>query len=429
MKVTLSLSKGSRDESMIRMRFSIPHTNCRPEISTGVKVSKRLWCQKAQQISLNNRVLKAHGTSAAEVALKNQQLNQVVAELTKLITARSIECFPSPPDPYRIKADYMRLVTGDKTEALEQLNILQAFERYIKRPNLSAGTIKNLNQTKNKVENYSNAVHASTAIKDIGHQWLLCFATCLTNGEFEAPLSKDTVANHLKRIRTVIESLDADQTKADDLRRKVSLGERKKVRKPVLTPSQIIAIRDFDFPTHTLNRARDWFVIQCWTGLRVSDLFDLSSEEVIEVNPGEWEIHHVQNKTNRPVEIPVHPDAAVVLARLQGLPRKMNKAQYAREIKKLCKRIGLNQKMEGYAPKPVTGRDGKLYLRNVFGTYPMWKLISTHTARRTAATNYLMNGAREVDVMSLTGHRTARQLYDYLHSTPAQHKANLKLAW
>ena len=85
--------------------------------------------------------------------------------------------------------------------------------------------------------------------------------------------------------------------------------------------------------------------------------------------------------------------------------------------------------MEGYAPKPVTGRDGKLYSRNVFGTYPMWKLISTHTARRTAATNYLMNGAREVDVMSLTGHRTARQLYDYLHSTPAQHKANLKLAW
>ena len=251
----------------------------------------------------------------------------------------------------------------------------------------------------------------------------------MSNGEFEAPLSKDTIANHLKRIRTVVESLDVNHKKAPDLRRKVTLGEQKKVRKPVLSPSQIVAIRDCEFTANALNRTRDWFVIQCWTGLRVSDLFDLTSDDIMQVNPGEWEIRHVQNKTNHHVEIPVHPDAATVMTRLQGLPRKMDKAQYARNIKRLCKHIGLNQVIEGYLPKPVAGKDGKLYKRNVFGNYPTWKLVSTHTARRTAATNYLLSGAREIDVMSLTGHRTARQLYEYLQSTPAQHKANLKLAW
>ena len=85
--------------------------------------------------------------------------------------------------------------------------------------------------------------------------------------------------------------------------------------------------------------------------------------------------------------------------------------------------------MEGYLPQPVKGPNGETYMRSVLGTYPMWRLISTHTARRTAATNYLLEGAREVDVMSLTGHRTARQLYEYLHSTPAQHKSNLKMVW
>ena len=429
MKIILSLSKGQRAYSMIRMRFSVPNTKGRPEISTGIKVPRKLWSQKAQQISLNARTLEAHGLSLAQAALLNQQLSQAVAELTHLISVRRAESYPLPPNPIQIKTDYCRLVKGEETLTSASLNILDAFENYMNRPNLTEGSIKNLNQTRNKVKAHATFTNASLVIEDVGHQWLLGFASSLSNGDRCAPLSKDTIANHLKRIRTVVEALDVKYSRAKDLHRKIPLGERKKVRKPVLTPSQIMTIRDTNFGSNTLNRTRDWFVIQCWTGLRVSDLFDLSENEVHEVAQGEWEIHHVQNKTNHLVEIPVHPDAANVLSRLRGLPVKMNKAHYAREIKKICQKSGLDDKMEGYLPQSVKGKDGKKYKRNVFGVYPMWRLISTHTARRTAATNYMVNGAREIDVMSLTGHRTARQLYEYLHSTPAQHKTNLKMAW
>ena len=429
MKVTLSLSKGSRDESMIRMRFTIPNSKVRPEISTGIKVAKRLWCSRTQQVSLNAKLLATHGLSKREATLMNQQLHQAVAELSKLITARSLESYPSPPNPIQIKAEYVAMMKGEALDTSTQLDLIEAFDEYVQRPNLSAGTVKNLIQTRNKVQGFHDTTKASLKIEDINHNWLLQFATVQLQGKTHAPLSKHTVSNHIKRIKTVVDALESHYPKAPDLRKKLALGETKKVRKPVLTREQIQSIRDHDFSSHTLNRTRDWFVIQCWTGLRVSDLLELSSDMIMETSPGEWEIHHVQNKTNHLVEIPVHPDAAAVLTRLKGLPRKMNKAHYAREIKKLCRIIGLDQNMEGYLPKPVKGPNGETYMRSVLGTYPMWRLISTHTARRTAATNYLLDGAREVDVMSLTGHRTARQLYEYLHSTPAQHKSNLKMVW
>ena len=64
--------------------------------------------------------------------------------------------------------------------------------------------------------------------------------------------------------------------------------------------------------------------------------------------------------------------------------------------------------------EPITynyTRGGKL----VTETKPKFELISSHTARRSAATNlYLTGRMKTYDIMSITGHTTEKSFFRYI---------------
>jgi site-specific recombinase XerD len=134
---------------------------------------------------------------------------------------------------------------------------------------------------------------------------------------------------------------------------------------------------------------RDWFIIDCYTGLRISDLKLLGSKNM----QGEF-ITIVNEKTDTKVVLPVHPYVRALINKYNGFPPKMNDQEINDEIKDVAEICGID-KTELYT---VTegGKRKDYYLKR-------YQMVSNHTARRSFITNLIKAGVEHTMIMKLAG--------------------------
>lgn len=58
--------------------------------------------------------------------------------------------------------------------------------------------------------------------------------------------------------------------------------------------------------------------------------------------------------------------------------------------------------------------------------YEKWELVSSHTARRSAATNMYKAGIPTISIMKITGHKSERVFMDYIKITGEKNAQMLK---
>lgn len=160
-----------------------------------------------------------------------------------------------------------------------------------------------------------------------------------------------------------------------------------------------------------LENARDIFIILCQTGLRISDL----KQNVITQLVGKTAKVPVK-KTGGVIIVPVLPMVKEILDK--RTPKSANRAILNRHIKTLCKDAGFVEQIAGY--KLVGDKKKGEKIRKVKAMYPRYELISSHTGRRSFATNALKDGVSAALVCKITGHSTESMLYRYLKITPIE---------
>lgn len=148
-----------------------------------------------------------------------------------------------------------------------------------------------------------------------------------------------------------------------------------------------------------LKRARGLFLIGCYTGLRVSDFSRLSDAHV-----GKYITIKTQ-KTGTPVVIPIHPVVHAIIASGFDLTDTVSDQKLNAQIKELCRLAGITN--EVLVNKNVGGK-------NVEVTLPKYKLISSHTARRSFATNAYKAGVPTIAIMKITGHTKESTFLKYI---------------
>lgn len=167
-----------------------------------------------------------------------------------------------------------------------------------------------------------------------------------------------------------------------------------------------------------LDNVRDLFLIGCYTGLRFSDFSILTPEQI---NDGYIEIKE-QTKTGNPVVIPVHPTVKRIINKYDG---KLPKAISNQKTNLYLKEIGIKiPTLSSSFNKSIT-KGGF----NISQTFEKWELLTTHTARRSFATNEYLNGTPTVTIMAITGHRTEKAFLRYIKLTPKEHATILKQHW
>jgi integrase len=150
-----------------------------------------------------------------------------------------------------------------------------------------------------------------------------------------------------------------------------------------------------------LDKARDLFLIGCYTGLRFSDFMHLRAENI----KGRILTRNTL-KTSERVSIPLNSKVLAIVAKYNGVPpRPISNQRLNDHLKELCQRAGLTERVEVSRTRGGTSET----------RYPQkWELVGTHTARRSFATNAYLAKVPPVAIMKITGHRSEKMLLRYI---------------
>lgn len=196
-----------------------------------------------------------------------------------------------------------------------------------------------------------------------------------------------------------------------------------------LTKQDLDALRNVDLsgeqPGYTL--ARDIFFIGVWTAQRVSDYNNINEKDIKEVNvrtiedipdpdnPGKTKaiivekkkkyIEIIQKKTGTKAYVPCSQELLQILEKYNYSVPRLTDQKINEYIKEVAKMAGLDEEIR---VEYVKG--GQKHVDFV----PKWKMVHSHTARRTGATLMYLSGMEIYDIMKITGHTSPLMLKRYI---------------
>lgn len=176
-----------------------------------------------------------------------------------------------------------------------------------------------------------------------------------------------------------------------------------------LTWEELNRLREFEIPTskQALDRVRDVFLFQCFTGLRYSDVFNLRRSDI---KGDHIEVTTVKTSDSLIIELNNHSKA--ILDKYKDV---------AFEDEKVLPVI-TNQKMNDYLKElaELAGIDEPVrqtYYRGnerIDEVTPKYALLGTHAGRRTFICNALALGIPPQVVMKWTGHSDYKAMKPYI---------------
>lgn len=234
----------------------------------------------------------------------------------------------------------------------------------------------------------------------------------------------NTVNRDLTNIKTILRYAES---KGKEIT-KDALNWKMKVKKTpfiYLNDSEIETINKLkNLPEH-LENARDWLIISCLCGQRVSDFmrFNKSMIRNQKNNAGNIVplIEFTQVKTQSNVAVPLHKTILEILEKRNGnFPRAISSQKYNDYIKDVCKLAEFTEKVFG---DKITIFEDKSK-RNVSGNFEKWELVTSHIGRRSFATNNYGRIPTSL-LMSATAHTTEKMFLSYIQKTQTDQAINL----
>lgn len=277
-------------------------------------------------------------------------------------------------------------------------------------------------QLSNKINVYQRMKKVELTTKDVTQNFI---------DEFTAFLIKDLkhqISTARKHCKSLVHSVKYQKNAFPDIvevsssiseitYKRQSKSERRKTRSEIvvtLSFKELDKIHNTDVPDSLLN-AKKIILFGCEVGLRVSD-YDKLTKENIKRN-GNLEYWSFWNqKTGTDVVIPITQRIRKYID-CYGMPRtEYNKTADViinKEIKEVCELSGINEKIQGRKSQAIT-INGKKTRRTISMKYPKSQIITTHSFRRSFATNYY-NILTPFQIRQITGHTSDAQLLEYIN--------------
>jgi hypothetical protein len=192
--------------------------------------------------------------------------------------------------------------------------------------------------------------------------------------------------------------------------------------KITLSEKEIEQIESIDISIPHLDAARDWLIISCETGQRVSDFLKFTMDKVfeeIEINEDSKTtivqyIEFEQQKTKKKLTLPLSRRVRKILEKNNNsFPKKMTSQRFNLYIKEVCKLAGLTEPIEGVKRDPISNR-------NISGSFPKYELITSHIGRRSYATNRYFTKTPISIIRAGTGHSSEKELLNYIGKPPRE---------
>ena len=294
---------------------------------------------------------------------------------------------------------------------------LQTAENRIYKGNkISKATVENYTKVYNRLTEFETSTATKLRFEDINLKFYTAFVNYCKD---EQNYSNNTIGNLITRIKFFCRQIELENLPINpQFKHSEFMAVSNKTFDIYLTETEINKIYNYNFSKSIrLDNARDLFIIGLRTGLRVSDFLQLKN---IDINKGFIEIE--TTKTKEIVIIPLHKQVkAIIEKNNNSLPRTISDQRFNLYIKEICKDAGITEIVKGAIVNPETNR-------KEIGRYEKYKLVSSHTCRRSFASN-LYGNLPNMTIMSITGHKTETSFLKYIKITKKEHAETLKKYW
>lgn len=296
-------------------------------------------------------------------------------------------------------------------------NVIEFFDTYmeVKAPTVETSTLKKANVVKNLLIRYEEyrknkaKTFKYLKFKDLDNNFRINFEKyCKTENYQISTIYKNL--KFLKMVCKVAELYNIEVNKSVvNWVFEIDKATKNNPKSIYLTFEELYKIEQTEMPHDYLDNARDWLLISCFTGQRVSDYLDFNSSMITIDEDGTHYIEFIQKKTNTKMRLPLLNKVLEILDKRSGeFPRKISEQKFNKYIKEVGRIAGIDEII-------YHGKTGKIEgkTRKVFAEYPKYEFFTSHIGRRSFASNFY-GKIPTTHILVFTGHTTEKQLLTYI---------------
>ncbi|WP_366185361.1 site-specific integrase [Flavobacterium ovatum] len=391
----------SKTDTLVYLFYNYQYS--RFKYSTGESINPKFWNPTSQRAK-ETKQFQEYPEFNARLGKIENAINNVFRRLLN----DGIQ-----PNNTLLKKEIENELSDNRLKPRKQ-SFLSFIESYIKESSLNKreGTIKVYNTTFKYLKEYS-LKYKTIEFESITLEFYNQYTSFLS---LEHKLSANTVGKHIKTIKSFMnEATERGLNENLEFRKKKFKTIREESDTVYLSVKELQQFEKLKLSaTPRLDKVRDLFLIGCYTGLRFSDFTQIQPENI---NKENTMLFIRTQKTSERVAIPLHKTVRTILKKYNNILPKAYTNQvtntYLKEVASLAK---IKEPIE-----TTITRGGKVEK----SVLPKFKLISTHTARRSFATNLYIADIPAISIMKITGHKTERSFMSYIRITQEQNADKL----
>jgi integrase len=374
------------------------------KVYTERKCTQHEWDFEKQRV--NHNVFKR---GASEL---NEYFNNLENKVSRLYEASLLEKqFPTKTE---VKAIIDEANLRDKID--HKVDLFAFTEEYIKScaNTVKPATITAYHSTVRHLKNYSEARRVKLYFENIDLKFYNDFVDYMVK---DLNLVNNSMGKYLRVLKVFLgAATEAGVNKTMHYKNTRFKAPSEETESIYLTEEEINVFYRHDLSgNRRLDEARDRFVAGCWLGVRFSDLNQINGNEDIERRDEVEYIKIRTIKTDKFVFIPLHPIVKEIFNKYNGiLPKPISNQKMNDYIKEVGK--GIPELQSKIATSKTQGK-----VRINAEPIEKYKLVCTHTARRSFATNLYLQGVPAYTIMQITGHKTEKAFLRYVKVSSLQY--------
>ncbi|MCC6683632.1 MAG: site-specific integrase [Bacteroidia bacterium] len=272
----------------------------------------------------------------------------------------------------------------------------QAFDEFIriKKQKHTESTLKTYRTTLKHVKAFSEKKRVALRFENINLHFEQRFRGYLLA---DCGMTNNSISKYVKTLKTFMGYCTEDRNYNSPLNvqyRKFDTTEKEK-EVHVLSVDELMNLFYFKFDKKHYEHVRDVFCFLCFTGIRFSDVENLTREDIHEDG-----IHLLTKKTKQWNLIPLNIFALEILKKYKDCEKPLPVISNQKTndmLHEIGELVGLTDLVKEVQ---FIGSEVKI-------TYvPKYKILTTHIGRKTFITNSLILGMQERTVRSISGHKS-----------------------
>jgi len=276
---------------------------------------------------------------------------------------------------------------------------------------ISQSRVKGYETFKKLFEAYQKETKKQIHFLDINKTFVDRFTNWLINTQ---KYSTNYAGKQIDNLKTVCLDAEKNDIKINPFVKQIEGFSESNEDKFIVTLSfdELEQIRTAEVTNTAYNNARKWLLIGCEIGQRGGDLLKITKNN-IRYNKGNMYLDIIQKKTGKSVTIGIiNPHIIDIIE--NDFPHEISTQKLNFYIKKVCEIAKINELVEGKRLNPKAKKDKPETMRKVLGFYPKYELITSHSFRRSFATNYYKQIPTGV-LIGITGHSKESLFLEYIN--------------